>query len=110
MSRVGRKPVPIAQGVKVQIDDRAVTIAGPKGQLAATVHPALGVQVKGTDILVTRSSRRTASFNEMSFKVRCRLNSPMSACKFLKSASCLMRKACFSARMGAMDFTLALGE
>jgi large subunit ribosomal protein L6 len=42
--------------VKVQIDDRAVTIAGPKGQLAATVHPALGVQVKGTDILVTRSS------------------------------------------------------
>ncbi|HUT10668.1 MAG TPA: 50S ribosomal protein L6 [Thermoguttaceae bacterium] len=33
MSRIGKKPVPIPDGVKIQIADRTVTVEGPKGKL-----------------------------------------------------------------------------
>ena len=56
MSRVGRKPIPIAAGVKVQKTDHAVKIVGPKGELSATVHPDIGFEIKGSQILITRPS------------------------------------------------------
>ena len=56
MSRVGRKPIPIVAGVKVQETDRHVKVTGPKGELSADVHPDLGVEVKENQILVSRSS------------------------------------------------------
>ncbi len=33
MSRIGRKPIPVPAGVKVQIDPAAVDVQGPKGKL-----------------------------------------------------------------------------
>ena len=56
MSRVGRKPIPIAAGVKVQKTDHAVKIVGPKGELSATVHPDIGFEIKDNQILITRPS------------------------------------------------------
>jgi large subunit ribosomal protein L6 len=56
VSRVGRKPIPITSGVKVQKTDHAVKVAGPKGELTATVHPDIGFEIKDNQILVTRSS------------------------------------------------------
>lgn len=56
MSRVGRKPIPITAGVKVQKTDHAVKIVGPKGELSATVHPDIGFEIKENQIFVTRSS------------------------------------------------------
>jgi large subunit ribosomal protein L6 len=40
----------------VQKTERAITVVGPKGELSATVHPAIGLEVTPTEILVTRSS------------------------------------------------------
>jgi large subunit ribosomal protein L6 len=56
VSRVGRKPIPIAAGVKVQKTDHAVKIVGPKGELSATVHPDIGFEIKDNQILITRQS------------------------------------------------------
>ena len=56
MSRVGRKPIPIVTGVKVQKTDRHVKVTGPKGEVSADVHPDLGVEVKDNKILISRSS------------------------------------------------------
>jgi len=56
VSRVGRKPITIAQGVKVQAKDHHVTITGPKGELSADVHPEIALEVKDNRITVTRSS------------------------------------------------------
>jgi large subunit ribosomal protein L6 len=55
VSRVGRKPIPIVSGVKVQKADHSITVVGPKGQLSATVHRDLGVEIKDNQITVTRS-------------------------------------------------------
>ena len=51
MSRVGRKPIAIVPGVKVQKTEQTVKVTGPKGELSALVHPAIGFEVKGDQIL-----------------------------------------------------------
>jgi large subunit ribosomal protein L6 len=56
VSRVGRKPVTIPSGVKVQVKDHDITVQGPKGQLAATFHPSLAVEMKDDHVVVSRSS------------------------------------------------------
>jgi large subunit ribosomal protein L6 len=44
MSRIGRKPIPIPQGVTVAINSDALEVKGPKGTLRAPVPP--GIQFK----------------------------------------------------------------
>lgn len=56
MSRVGRKPIPFAAGVKVNLSGKNVTVAGPRGELVATVHPDISVEVKENVITVLRPS------------------------------------------------------
>ena len=56
MSRVGKKPIPVPAGVKIAIDGHAVTVTGPKGTLAAQVHPAVAVSATKDEIAVTRTS------------------------------------------------------
>jgi large subunit ribosomal protein L6 len=43
MSRIGRLPVPVPSGVDVTIQGQAVTVKGPKGQLALTVPEPITV-------------------------------------------------------------------
>ncbi len=56
MSRIGRKPIPIPQGVKVAVNDGTVTAHGPKGTLAQPVPPSLSVTIKDNQVLVSRAS------------------------------------------------------
>lgn len=54
MSRIGRKPVRIPKGVKVEVKNGAVKVTGAKGELSVAIHPDVTVEVKGEDVLVTR--------------------------------------------------------
>lgn len=56
MSRIGRKPIPLGKGVTVSKNDGRVVVKGPKGELAATLHPAVDFEVKGTEVHVTRAT------------------------------------------------------
>lgn len=44
MSRIGRQPVPIPAGVKVQVTDGKVRVEGPKGKLEFVYHRNMLVQ------------------------------------------------------------------
>jgi large subunit ribosomal protein L6 len=54
MSRIGRLPIDIPSGVDVTVTDRAVTVKGPRGQLALTVAQPISVSVEDGRVLVTR--------------------------------------------------------
>ncbi len=54
MSRIGRKPVRIPTGVKVEVKNGAVKVTGAKGELSVAIHPDVTVEVKGEEVLVTR--------------------------------------------------------
>ena len=43
MSRIGKLPVPVPSGVEVSLDDRLVTVKGPKGTLSHTVAAPIEV-------------------------------------------------------------------
>jgi len=52
MSRVGKKPVVIPSGVKVEKKDLTLTVTGPKGVLNLEVHPKVKVEVTDKEVLV----------------------------------------------------------
>jgi large subunit ribosomal protein L6 len=56
MSRIGKKPVPITNGVKVAVQDHHVKVEGPKGKLELTVHPLITVKYDDgkKELIVTR--------------------------------------------------------
>ncbi len=56
MSRIGRKPVPLPQGVTARIEGQRVTVKGPKGEIGRTVHPELAVALEDNAIVVRRPS------------------------------------------------------
>jgi len=56
VSRIGRKPVPIPAGVKVNIDGQTVQVTGPRGELAKTFHPDMAIELDGGALQVTRPS------------------------------------------------------
>jgi large subunit ribosomal protein L6 len=54
MSRIGRLPIDIPSGVDVTVDGVAVTVKGPKGELALTVASPIEVKIEDNQVLVTR--------------------------------------------------------
>lgn len=56
MSRVGKKPVIIADGVTVTFDGNLCTVKGPKGELSRELHPAIKVNVEDNEITFERPS------------------------------------------------------
>jgi len=56
MSRIGIKPVPLPQGVKVTVSPDLVTVEGPKGKLCQSYVPEVEIAVKDSTVVVTRKS------------------------------------------------------
>lgn len=56
MSRIGRKPIEIPNGVSVSLDGNAVTVKGPKGTLTRRIHQEMKVTVDGNVLTVERPS------------------------------------------------------
>ena len=56
MSRIGKMPIEIPNGVEVKKDNNTLTIKGPKGELAKTFHNDMTIKIEGKEILVTRPS------------------------------------------------------
>ena len=44
MSRIGKQPIPIPSGVKVQVADGKIKVEGPKGKLEFAPHPKMAVK------------------------------------------------------------------
>ena len=56
MSRIGRMPIIIPTGVKVQISGITVTSNGPKGELKRDIHPEMSLNLQDDVLTVTRPS------------------------------------------------------
>ena len=54
MSRIGKIPVKIPNGVKVSFADDVMTVEGPKGKLTQKYHPIIKFEDKGGEIVVSR--------------------------------------------------------
>jgi large subunit ribosomal protein L6 len=59
MSRVGRLPIAIPADVTVTVTpNNFVTVKGPKGELAKTMHKDISIAVENNEVIVTRHSEQ----------------------------------------------------
>ena len=56
MSRIGKQPVEIPNGVDVNVDGLTVTVKGPKGELTRDMPEGVAIAVEGDEVVVTRDS------------------------------------------------------
>ncbi|MCI0450475.1 MAG: 50S ribosomal protein L6 [Chlorobi bacterium] len=56
MSRIGKKPVKILKGVKVEKKGDNIFVTGPKGSLEVYLNPVIKTQIKDEEIEFTRDS------------------------------------------------------
>jgi len=58
MSRIGRLPIPVPDGVDVTIDGRLVTVTGPKGTLSRELHPEMLISREDGTVVVARPTEQ----------------------------------------------------
>ncbi len=56
MSRVGKVPIPLPEGVEVEIKGGDVTVRGPRGELSRSFNPAMSISLDDGSVLVSRPS------------------------------------------------------
>jgi len=58
MSRVGKLPVPVPEGVEVRVDGSRVSVKGPKGSLEQSFDPDMGIELVDGEVRVTRPTNQ----------------------------------------------------
>ncbi len=61
MSRIGKKPIEIPAGVDVSINGQTVSVKGPKGKLATTLHPHITIVKDGSIMNVSIADEKEKS-------------------------------------------------
>src|SRR5690242_6288178 len=56
MSRIGRMPIPVPKGTKVEVKDGLFLAEGPKGKVSQTLFPGFPVEVKDGSVEISRPS------------------------------------------------------
>ena len=56
MSRIGKKPIDIPQGVEVKVDGQLVTAKGPLGEESVNVRPEIAVKIENNQVILTKVS------------------------------------------------------
>ncbi len=56
MSRIGKLPIVLPQGVSVTTENNVITVKGPKGELSQYVDPRISVIIENNEIILKRSS------------------------------------------------------
>ena len=61
MSRIGKKPIEIPQGVEIKIDGQTVTAKGPLGEETVEVRPEIAVKIEDNHVILSKvgESRET---------------------------------------------------
>ena len=63
MSRIGKKPIPVPQGVKINISGNNVEVQGPKGKLSTTVPRGITVQQNDGTLVAVRENDQQAALH-----------------------------------------------
>ncbi|HVF92350.1 MAG TPA: 50S ribosomal protein L6 [Blastocatellia bacterium] len=63
MSRIGKKPIAMPKGVKVNINDGTIEVSGPKGTLQTAVPEGIKFRVDGDQLIAERESDDKAALH-----------------------------------------------
>lgn len=63
MSRIGKKPIPLPQGVKVEIKGDVISVQGPKGKLDTTIPGGIKVEQRDSTLVALRENDQQAALH-----------------------------------------------
>jgi len=63
MSRIGKKPIPIPQGVDVQVQGNVVAVKGPKGRVETRIPEGVTLERKDGHLVASRSGDDKAALH-----------------------------------------------
>ncbi len=61
MSRIGKLPIEIPKGVKINLVDSLLTVQGPNGKLSRVIMSCVSLNISETSLEVTRNDETTSS-------------------------------------------------
>lgn len=61
MSRIGKLPIEIPKGVKINFVDSVLTVQGPNGKLSRVIMPCITLNIGETTLEVSRNDETTSS-------------------------------------------------
>ena len=61
MSRIGKLPIEIPKGVKINFVDSVLSVQGPNGKLSRVIMPCVTLNITETSLEVTRNDEATSS-------------------------------------------------
>nr|QJF58322.1 50S ribosomal protein L6 [Corallina officinalis]QJF58521.1 50S ribosomal protein L6 [Corallina officinalis]QJF58720.1 50S ribosomal protein L6 [Corallina officinalis]QJF58919.1 50S ribosomal protein L6 [Corallina officinalis] len=61
MSRIGKNPIPISSDIDVTIDNKKITIKGPKGELKHLLAPQIDIKNNKTELIVSINTENKTS-------------------------------------------------
>ena len=56
MSRIGKKPIVLPQGVSLNVNGKLITVTGPKGTLTREINPKIEVKVENNEVNVINNN------------------------------------------------------
>lgn len=56
MSRIGKKPIEIPEGVTINVNNHHVTVRGPKGELSRSFSPDIDINIEENVVTISRPS------------------------------------------------------
>ncbi len=62
MSRVGKKPIPLPQGVKITVGEK-LNVEGPKGKLTVAIPEGIRIEQKDSHLEIVRDSDKYAALH-----------------------------------------------
>lgn len=57
MSRIGKKPIAIPDGVEVKLQNNRLEVKGPKGVLSAVIHYEVAIKITEKEIIVEKTGK-----------------------------------------------------
>jgi large subunit ribosomal protein L6 len=61
MSRIGKKPIPLPQGVTFKVEGNTVTVQGPKGKVETPLPAGIRIEQQGGNLLALRENDSQAA-------------------------------------------------
>lgn len=64
MSRIGKLPIEIPEGVKIDLEGQKINVTGPRGALSYTARKSIKIEISGSQIIVSvkRNTKNSAGY------------------------------------------------
>lgn len=108
MSRIGKQPIVLPEGVGATLEESVVTVTGPLGELSYTVHPDISVEIADGQITCA-VARKSKQARALWGTTRARLNNMVVGVSQGWRKELELHGVGFRAKLAGSDLELSVG-